>query len=332
MAVLQWKLSRVIFVLLIIGISSFLIYFQFGNSFSASPALERLQDVFSKPSVQEYDYLVPLDEDMQGLSTTYHQATINEDDPQEPKSHEIVILLASDGRSSGNMAPETFNQCIENRINYAKHHNYGFEYVNVSQMNIPPVWAKMPAIIQTMNKHPHAKWIWWLDQDALILNTELSIQEHILSPDVLVEKLMKNEPMISPFSADLERLTPSSYTVDSARSLGLLISQDLNGLNAGSFFVRRSPMMALFLDLWGDKSFRENKVADHEQALLGYFVRYHPEIAAIIGILPQTLINSYPVGQPEMGWKEGHLVIHFAGCWVENRCQVLWDEYRERVH
>ncbi|EPX72813.1 alpha-1,2-galactosyltransferase Gmh3 [Schizosaccharomyces octosporus yFS286] len=332
MAQIQWRLSRICFLVFVV-LLAFVFYFSiFSNRFTTSDGLNQLQNYFSQPSSTSYkDYVVPLDEDLIGESKTYHKAEYRPFDTQEPKSHEIVILLASDGKSSGGKIPHMFEQCIENRVHYAQAHNYVFEYVNVSQMDLPPVWAKMPAILQTMNKHPQAKWIWWLDQDALILNTSLSLQEYILSPQRLQDVLLKDTPLRSPFSKDFTRKTPKEYSLELVNTLGLLISQDFEGLNAGSFFVRRSPMMALFLDLWHDKAFRDNRVADHEQALLGYFIRYHPEIAAIIGVLPQTMINSYPVGWEEMGWKPGHLVIHLAGCWVENRCEQLWNEYLERV-
>lgn len=37
--------------------------------------------------------------------------------------------------------------------------------------------------------------------------------------------------------------------------IDLILTQDWNGLNAGSFFIRNTPMMRLFVDLWNDPIF-----------------------------------------------------------------------------
>lgn len=59
-------------------------------------------------------------------------------------------------------------------------------------------------------------------------------------------------------------------------------------------------------------------------------MREHPTILEHVGIVPQRLFNAYPIGQPTMGWQEGDLIVHLAGCWVQNECQQRWEQYMGR--
>ncbi|EEB08705.1 alpha-1,2-galactosyltransferase gmh3 [Schizosaccharomyces japonicus yFS275] len=253
-------------------------------------------------------------------------------DPSTPKSHEIVILLASDGHTSNGKGDSFFGECIDNRIAYAKKHNYAFEFVNVSEMPIPPVWAKMPAILATMDKYPKAKWIWWLDQDAIIMNKELSLQDHLLSQKAMRRSLLRKQPFFNEKdSAAPHLVTPSEYSDADLENVGLIISCDLNGLNAGSFFVRVNPIMRMFVDVWSDKAYREKKVSENEQTLLGYLIANHPEMASHVALVPQKMINSYAAAEEIQRYTPGDLLIHFAGCWVENRCESVWREYYDEM-
>ncbi|EEB06906.1 alpha-1,2-galactosyltransferase gmh3 [Schizosaccharomyces japonicus yFS275] len=257
--------------------------------------------------------------------TTYYQPVYRPDDTQEPKSHEIVILLASNGKTSDKKGGQNvFLECLKNRIMYAKAHNYAFEYVNVSTYDVPPVWAKMPAILATMDKYPNAKWVWCLDQDALLMNRGLSLQDNILNPKVLLKSLLTN----TPFSNDIASLgTPDKYRMSDLDNIGLILSKDLEGLNAGSFFVRATPLMRMFLDMWTEPSFRTNEVVKNEQELLEYFAKHHPELTSHVGLVSPKKINSFDAAEEYIRYTEGDLVIHFAGCWVENRCEELWNRY-----
>ena len=56
-----------------------------------------------------------------------------------------------------------------------------------------PVWGKLPAILQAFEQYPHAEWIWWLDIDAIILNPEIELFQHLLDPHVLQAKLVQGD-------------------------------------------------------------------------------------------------------------------------------------------
>jgi hypothetical protein len=46
-----------------------------------------------------------------------------------------------------------------------------------------------------------------------------------------------------------------------------------------------------------------------------------------IAFVRQKEINAYPIRNiPGMSWETGDLVVHMAGCWVNNECNKQWKE------
>jgi len=95
----------------------------------------------------------------------------------------------------------------------------------------------------------------------------------------------------------------------------LIVAQDHGGLNAGSFFIRNSEMMKLFVDLWSDPLIVEKTPSwvQREQQALTYLIEHHPQLRERVGYVDQRLIDGYVEGAGE--WREGDLLVHFAGCW-----------------
>ncbi|WBW73817.1 alpha-1,2-galactosyltransferase Gmh1 [Schizosaccharomyces osmophilus] len=274
--------------------------------------------------------IAPADKNSYGQATTLHKAFIDEDDTQEIKSHEIVLLLGSNG-NTGSFDPSIMDDVFANRLRYVKEHNYNFEFVNFTGINMPAVWGKMPSVIQMMEKYPNAKWIWWLDQDALIMNNNQSLQNLFLSTEKLKSSLLTDQPLWSQIITQDKRRTPSIYSDEMIENIEYLISEDHNGVNAGSFLVKNTETMALFMDLLTEPTLVDYKVVRHEQDLIGLMIHRHPQLAAKFGILPQRYLNAYPHAPPEMEYHPGDLLVHFAGCWVENKCMTLWEEFKQKL-
>lgn len=109
--------------------------------------------------------------------------------------------------------------------------------------------------------------------------------------------------------------------------IDIIATQDQNGLNAGSFFIRNTPTMRLFVSLWSDPLFvnyaHENWVL-RDQDLLVHLIFQHPKLRQRIGWVDRNVFNAY-AGKPDAkpyagrpnsssGWREGDLVIHFPSC------------------
>jgi len=74
-------------------------------------------------------------------------------------------------------------------------------------------------------------------------------------------------------------------------------------------------MMKLFVDLWSDPLIVEKTPSwiQREQQALTYLIVHHPQLRERVGYVDQRLINGYVEGDDQ--WKEGDLLVHFAGCW-----------------
>jgi hypothetical protein len=49
-----------------------------------------------------------------------------------------------------------------------------------------------------------------------------------------------------------------------------------------------------------------------------------------VGLLKQRVANAYPEGGNDMRWQTNDLVVHLAGCWVEDKCQERWKTYWDK--
>lgn len=250
--------------------------------------------------------------------------------PEGPKPEEVIVLTASDGKGHNNGIENLMEKARENRQAFCDYHGYIQEFINISKYNIGtnhPVWAKLPAVAEAFANHPKAKWVWWLDLDAIIMTPKVDLNEHLLSHKALLSRIDRN--------ADIKgsggRITghKQKSEVDPA-NIDLIVSQDHNGLNAGSFFMRRSPFIKLLLDLWADPQFRDVQWTGQEQTALIHLVEHHKVLRERTAYVPQRVFNAYSVGGDNMGWKTGDLVVHFAGCWVNKECDIKFKDFWSR--
>ena len=59
------------------------------------------------------------------------------------------------------------------------------------------VWGKLPSIMHAFETHPSAEWVWWLDIDAIIMNSSVDLYDYLLNPEVLKTRLLLGEHMIA---------------------------------------------------------------------------------------------------------------------------------------
>jgi hypothetical protein len=189
-------------------------------------------------------------------------------------------------------------------------------WANISEYrvgNSHPVWSKVPVLVDAFKKHPQAKWLWWLDIDAIIMTPTIDLASHVLSNQALLSKLRKGEAYhLRGEGKDGVFHTPEN---PDPNQINLVITGDHNGINAGSFFLRRSDWTDVFLDLWVDPYYVERDWPGKEQDAIIHMIQYHKFISDHVGIVPQRTMNAYSEGNEQMRWHPKDLIIHFAGCW-----------------
>lgn len=95
-----------------------------------------------------------------------------------------------------------------NKSEYCEKHNYSLHIARHLLLDPPATFSKIPLLEAVLPLHD---WIVWIDSDALIMNFNTRIESYL----------------------------------DDSRSL--IIGREWNGINAGVFFLRRSPWSMEFL-------------------------------------------------------------------------------------
>jgi hypothetical protein len=205
--------------------------------------------------------------------------------PDGPRPDQIIILTASDGKGHNGGIQDLVGQTTKNREEYAQKHGYHYHFINITKYDIGnahPVWAKLPAIIDSFNTYPDAQWVWWLDLDALIMTDTIELSKHILAPNVLKNKLLKEKELIAAGNTHTGVKTAKEPNVD---DIDLIFSMDQNGPNAGSFFIRRSEFSRMFVDMWSEPLFVDQNWMGQEQ---------DAAVCALIGKIEWALLIRSP--------------------------------------
>jgi hypothetical protein len=154
------------------------------------------------------------------------------------------------------------------RIAYCRRHDYDYlpAYRNLCPTR-PAVWSKIPLLLEHL---PRYDWIFWLDADALILNG-----------DVPLERLLEDD-------ADL------------------IIGSDLNGINAGVFFIRNTPASVRLLEAAWDRQELLHHVFQEQEAIRLTLLEHRSTIRVLHA--RRRSFNAYP-----NEYRDDTFIVHFPG-------------------
>jgi len=192
---------------------------------------------------------------------------------------------------------------------------YDVFFADFREYDIGPfsvVFKKIAVLRDAFTRFPSAKWLWWLDFDAIIMTSTIPLGHHILNPSSLLSKMRKNETI------DVHVIDGSSHVSlnispdPDPNDINFIISEDVASINAGSFFIRRSDWAEIVLDLWMDPLYRD--FVCQEQDAIIHMIANHRFVSDHVALVPQRTINSYATVDGGEMWQEGDLAVHFAGC------------------
>ncbi|ORX88173.1 galactosyl transferase [Basidiobolus meristosporus CBS 931.73] len=218
---------------------------------------------------------------------------------------EIAVVMAYDEKESHYLP-----RSRDNKEEYARKHGYKFlqDGIHDKSRGAVSAWGKIVSLRKYMKMYPNIKWFWWIDVDTVLMDPTIALEDHILG-----------------------NLTKPEYS-----EKDMVISYDCNGLNAGSFLIRNSPWSQNFLATVYSPQY-STRFGYAEQGTMQHLFETSPDVAEHFYFVPQNLINAFPIeacGDEDYvhSYKEGDLIIHFAGCWIQSRnnCKERFDEYWER--
>ncbi|KAK9480270.1 galactosyl transferase GMA12/MNN10 family-domain-containing protein [Lipomyces japonicus] len=260
----------------------------------------------------------------------FHDIRNKAGDTVEPKGSKVVLLTATDGKGHNGAIKGLIDKVTENRQEYCAYHGYTYQYINISKFGLtdrPPVWGKIPAIAEAFEKNKDAEWVWWLDTDAIIMTPQIDLAKHVLNPEFMKKRIAYDQQIRLPNGKPSGLKVAKDLDVS---KVDIVIGQDQNGINAGSILFRRSEWTSSFLDMWQDPFYVGRRFERLEQDAMNHIIVNHPRMREHVAIVPQRVINAFSVGGDNMGWMTGDLVVHFAGCWVDNECNSRFQDFWKR--
>ncbi|KAI2611045.1 glycosyltransferase family 34 protein [Hypoxylon fragiforme] len=199
----------------------------------------------------------------------------------------------------------------ENRMQYAEKHGYGTLIAKTSDYNLngsPTSWAKVVAMRHALTKYPDCKYIWYLDQNALIMNPHLKVEDYVMSGSKLESSMFKDLPVVPPDSII------KTFSHLKGNDVEFVLTQDKEGLASSSFVIKNGEWAIFFLDTWFDPLYRSYNFQKAETHALEHIVQWHPTILSKLAIVPQRIINAYSSNDHGEQYKDGDIAIVFARC------------------
>lgn len=156
------------------------------------------------------------------------------------------------------------------------------------------------------------------------MNEEIDLFEYLLSEDALMAAQKENEHDTDyrGRNGTLLQKRPVKIPYD---DVNLIVANDVNTLNAGSFFIRNCEWTRMLIDFWADRLLRrEYSTWFDEQGALFHMITEHAVIRNHTAFVPQNYFNA-----ASYTWRPHDLAVHFAGCTWSKTCESLIWEFNE---
>jgi hypothetical protein len=126
------------------------------------------------------------------------------------------------------------------------------------------------------------------------------------------------------------------YQQEADQEVDIIIANDCNGFNAGSFFIRKSNWTIDFIQKWKAMEYRDdfpNAALWREQAALVHLYNINElQAKEHIYIVPQKDINSYAGSYCGHGYQPGDLVVHSPGMGYHNGVEAFLNNSNFREY
>ncbi|KAI9369252.1 galactosyl transferase GMA12/MNN10 family-domain-containing protein [Aspergillus egyptiacus] len=221
---------------------------------------------------------------------------------------------------------------VRNREDYAERHGYTNFFANITTYDsyigyAPRSWGVIPAVRHAMATYPSTTYFFYLDAHALFMNPSKSLEAHLLNRYRLEALMRRNVPVVGPDSIikTFSHLRPED--------IDLILTNDAEDLNTGSFVLRQGDFARFLLDTWFDPLYRSYNFDKAETHTLEHVVQWHPTVLARLALIPQRVINAYSNDSSGAAfdgtYKDGDLIIRFFGCDGDPKrdCESEMDPY-----
>lgn len=215
----------------------------------------------------------------------------------------LVLGLDADRYSKDYMA-----NVLADRLAYAKKHGYGLycrylqDFIPEEENNPeqehkldPLEWAKVNLMREAMFAFSQAAWMWWLEQDAVIMNPKFDIgSQLVFDKEILSKNMIRDAPIIPPQSII------HTYKHVPADQIKFITTQNEAGISMNSYLIRNDQLYGRMLfDYLRDPlhrtypGFRAAGSGRAIEAAVTHLVQWHPAILSRMALVPTALLGAH---------------------------------------
>lgn len=220
----------------------------------------------------------------------------------------VVILTVVDPTK---YSDEYLKTITDNREQYAAKHGYVTMIVKLFDYQTdgaPQSWARIFAMRHALSLYPESKFIWFLDQNAYIMELDKSLEDQLTDTTKLESLMIRDRSIVPP---DSIIKTFNHLKGDDA---AFIISQDEAGLVINSFLIRNGDWAKFFIETWMDPLYRSYNFQKAERHALEHIVQWHPTILSKLALVPQRTIASYGRNKEGNSYRDGDFVALLIDC------------------
>ncbi|MCP8720067.1 MAG: hypothetical protein M5F18_12340 [Asgard group archaeon] len=254
------------------------------------------------------------------------------------KGPELVIVTAVD---FDKYSLDALTKIVQNRVDYAHLQNYGI-YVRWYQEFLPyfndfnalkdkerSKWVRVFCMKAAMFAFPNAKWFWYLDQDALIMNMKTNVDDYLLETNSLSSVMLKDQPLIPPNGLI------KTYKNAKAEAIRFIFVQSSQKIETASFIVKNDAIGKSMLDIWGDNLYLNYPNFPYgPDSALTHILQWHPFILSKTTIVPTKTISAShtfkDVGK-NFAYEDGDLVAQWDDCNNPTECESILNNYYNKL-
>ncbi|KAF2404964.1 alpha-1,2-galactosyltransferase gmh3 [Trichodelitschia bisporula] len=250
---------------------------------------------------------------------------------QAPRGQPNVVIVTPIDPA---LSPSVKGIVQRNREDYAARHGYKTFFPDPNTYHLsdaPKSWATVPAMRHAMTKFPQTPFFFFLGDHALIMNYDLSVEEHIMEKGRLESIMLTDIPVVPPDSVI------KTFAHLKGDRIDFVLAQDKDGLACTSFIIRRGEWAKYFLDAWFDPLYRSYNFQKAERHALEHIVQWHGTILAKLALVPQKIMNSYTEKEASQAmangeYKDGDFIINLGECDRSPRsCEEEMQPYAEKL-
>ncbi|EGV61235.1 putative alpha-1,6-mannosyltransferase mnn11 [Yamadazyma tenuis] len=256
--------------------------------------------------------------------------------PKSMKNYPEIIVVTAIDFEKYSLAGLT--SIVQNRIDYAHQNNYGV-YVRWYQEFLPRInsfanfdnedkrkWIRTFCVRAAMFAFPHAKWIWYLDEDGLIMDLNINLWDYVLKEESLSPIMIREQP-INPQNGIIK-----TYKTSKASHVRLIVTQSDQKVETESFLLKNDEVGRSILEFWSSDLFFDYPNFPYgPDSALTHILQWHPYCLSRSAIIPAKTIaarDPRAVGfrGDHLTYAKGDFVVTWSGCKGEN-CEKLLNSY-----